>query len=148
MIPTIDPQALLEELERRDLATTRLAHYSRYALNVVPAHHHEVICEAIDDLLADQYDELIINSPPGSAKSTYTSHALAAYYLGRNPTHNVICATHTADLSERWSSKVQQTLQTQEHQRLFPHSSLSKDQTAKSRWATSMRGEFLASGCA
>lgn len=141
-----DPQELLRELERRDAAQSQLAPYAQYTLQVTPALHHRVICQAIDELLNDDYDELIINSPPGSAKSTYTSHALAAYYLGRYPTNNIICATHTADLSERWSAKVQASISTPEHQRLFPSSTLSRTQTAKSRWATSEGGEFLAAG--
>lgn len=115
-------------------------------MGVEPALHHEVICSHIDELLQDQYDELIINSPPGSAKSTYTSHALGSYYLGRYPDHNIIVATHTADLSERWSAKVRNTIASPEHTLLFPNSQLSKDSTAKARWATAQGGEFLAAG--
>lgn len=136
----------LEELEQREQAQATLAGYATYVLQVSPARHHRLICDAIDQLLQDEYDELIINSPPGSAKSTYTSHALAAFYLGRHPKNNVIIATHTADLSERWSGKVQTALQSQEHQLLFPNSTLSKTSTAKSRWATQEGGEFLAAG--
>jgi predicted phage terminase large subunit-like protein len=127
-------------------AASHLADYAAFALDVAPAAHHRLICEAIDDLLADEFDELIINSPPGSAKSTYTSHALGAFFLGANPRGNVIVATHTADLSERWSRKVRNTLASAEHQKVFPDSSLSADSTAVSRWATSLGGEMLAAG--
>ena len=137
---------MVAELHRIGRASRYLADYASHTLEVIPATHHRVICEAIDDLLDDQYDELIINTPPGSAKSTYTSHALGAYFLGRFPHKNIILATHTAELSERWSGKVRNTLTTQEHQRVFPDSALSKDTTARSRWATSLGGEFLAAG--
>ena len=130
----------------RSQASESLAGYARYVLDVSPALHHTLICEQIDHLLDDQFDELIINSPPGSAKSTYTSHALGAYYLGKYPTHNVIVATHTADLSERWSGKVRNSLASPEHSLIFPNSKLSKDSTARARWATSLGGEFLAAG--
>ena len=138
-------EILFEQLARQE-AEESLAGYARYVLEVSPARHHELICSHIDALLADEYDELIINSPPGSAKSTYTSHALGAYFLGRWPEQNVIIATHTSDLSERWSGKIQSSLTSPEHDLVFPLSKLSKDRTAKSRWATSLGGELLAAG--
>ena len=138
-------EILYEQLARQE-AEESLAGYARYVLGVSPARHHEIICQAIDELLADEYDELIINSPPGSAKSTYTSHALGGFFLGKNPESNVIIATHTADLSERWSAKIQNTICTAEHDLVFPNSKLSKASTAKSRWATTKGGELLAAG--
>jgi predicted phage terminase large subunit-like protein len=140
-----DEQAVVE-LWRRARATTALADYASFALDVVPAAHHRLICEAIDGLLADEYDDLIINTPPGAAKSTYTSLALSGYFLGRFPNENVILATHTAELAERWSRQVRDVVSSPEHQRVFPGSTLSKDSTAVGRWATQAGGEFLAAG--
>jgi predicted phage terminase large subunit-like protein len=139
-------QQALAILARREQAALHLGSYAQDAIAVTPATHHMAICNAIDELLADEYDELIINSPPGSAKSTYTSHALPAYFLGRFPDKNIICATHTAELSERWSRKVRNTVASPIHRSVFPASDLSKDSTAVSRWATSKGGEFLAAG--
>jgi len=137
-------QAAAELLSRRR-ATSVLSEYARRTI-AEPAAHHELICNAINELLNDEYDELIILAPPGSAKSTYTSHALPSFYLGKFPDHNVIIATHTSDLSEKWSRKVRNTFVSKEHVTIFPHSALSKDSTAVSRWATSQGGEFLAAG--
>ena len=139
-------EKVLAELARREQASHVLSHYAEYSLTVTPAAHHTLICQAIDELLNDEYDELIINSPPGSAKSTYTSHALPAYFMGRFPTKNVILATHTSDLSERWSRKVRNTVASPIHSNVFPTSTLSEDSTAVSRWATSLGGEVLAAG--
>ena len=129
MLPsaTVDAKtrSIIAELHRTMRAQMYLAEYARMALDVVPALHHRVICEAIDGLLNDEYDDLVINTPPGSAKSTYTSHALGSYFLGRFPKQNIILATHTADLSERWSRKVRATLASAEHARVFPASRLS-----------------------
>lgn len=148
LIPALTDEActLLVELHTVGRAARHLADYAQHTLDVTPATHHRLICDAIDDLLQDEYDELIINTPPGSAKSTYTSHALGAYFLGRSPTLNIILATHTAELAERWSGKVRNTIASPEHQRVFPDSMLSRDSTARSRWATSAGGEFLAAG--
>jgi predicted phage terminase large subunit-like protein len=133
----------------RARAATYLADYADCVVlddDAHPALHHRVICEHIDRLLDDEYDDLIINTPPGAAKSTYTSHALAAFYMGRFPRRNIILATHTADLSEKWSRKVRNTLADDRHAFVFPDSQLSKDSTAVSRWATRAGGEFLAAG--
>jgi predicted phage terminase large subunit-like protein len=138
--------ALVVELWRRARASTHLGDYAAFTLGVVPAAHHRLICEAIDGLLNDDYDDLLINTPPGAAKSTYVSHALAAYFLGRFPKENVILATHTAELAERWSRRVRDTVASPEHQRVFPGSALSRDSTAVGRWATVAGGEFLAAG--
>ena len=136
----------LEILEKREAGAISLASYAESVLEVAPAAHHVLICEHIDRLLDDEWDELIINTPPGAAKSTYTSHALPAYFMGRFPTKNVILATHTAELSERWSRKVRNSVACPDHTNIFPASELSKDSTAVSRWATSKGGEVLAAG--
>ena len=134
---------------RRGRAQRALVDYAKYAVldeKFTPALHHKIICDAIDKLINDEYDDLIINTPPGAAKSTYTSHALGAYYLGRFPKDNVILATHTGDLSERWSRMVRNTLEDTRHLEVFPTSTLSKDSTSVGRWATSLGGQFLAAG--
>ena len=142
----LNAEKVLAELARREQASRVLSRYAEYSLTVDPAAHHKLICQAIDELLNDEYDELIINSPPGSAKSTYTSHALPSYFMGKFPTKNVILATHTSDLSERWSRKVRNTVASPIHANVFPSSMLSEDSTAVSRWATSLGGEVLAAG--
>ena len=134
-----------KELLSRRRAAQSLASYAERCV-AVPALHHQLICQNIDELLNDDFDELIILAPPGSAKSTYTSHALPSYYLGRWPDHNIIVATHTSDLSEKWSRKIRNTYTSPEHKTIFPDSRLSKDSTAVSRWATSEGGELLAAG--
>lgn len=142
----LNAEKVLAELSRREAAAQALPAYARQVIEVQPAEHHILICEALDALLNDEYDELIINSPPGSAKSTYTSHVLPAAFMGRFPTKNIILATHTADLSERWSRKVRAAVASPKHNQVFPASTLSQDSTAVSRWATSKGGEVLAAG--
>lgn len=147
-MPVLDEQvvAALKELERREKSTGTLDGYAEYCLDVVPAAHHRLICQYIDKLLADEYDELIVLTPPGAAKSTYTSWALGAYYVGRWPEKNIIIASHTADLSEKWSRKVRNTVADKRHATLFPRSQLSQDSTAVHQWATTAGGEFKAAG--
>lgn len=141
-------EELLVQAILRAESRISLSRYAEYVLGLEPAAHHRLICDTIGRLLNDEFDDLLVCTPPGSAKSTYTSHALAAWYMGRFPTRNVILATHTAELSERWSRKARNTLPTARHQSVFPDPAcgLSRDSTAVSRWATVGGGEFLAIG--
>ncbi len=86
-----DREAIVS-LHARGRAANHLADYASLAVlddDMVPALHHKVICEHLDDLMDDRYDELIVCTPPGSAKSTYTSHALASHFMGRWPARSV-----------------------------------------------------------
>ena len=145
--PPTEDELLVQAILRAE-SQVSLSRYSEYVLGLEPALHHRLICDNIDALILGEFDDLLICTPPGSAKSTYTSHALSAYYMGRFPTHNTILATHTADLSEKWSRKARNTLPTTRHLSTFsdPACRLSRDSTAVSRWATTGGGEFLAIG--
>jgi predicted phage terminase large subunit-like protein len=142
----LDPHELIHVLEKRDNARAHLADYSRYVMEVTPAAHHELICEAIDELLADLYDELIILAPPGSAKSTYTSLALPGYFLGHYPKGHILTASYSVELAEKWGRKVRNYVDSPRYNAVFPDTTLSKDSTSAGRWATAQGGEFYAAG--
>src|SRR5215471_16068068 len=144
------PQQLYDELIARRAAQTSLAPYANYMLGVTPADHHALICQNIDDLLADDYDELIILAPPGSAKSTYTSVALPSFYVGhqelKSQPSNILTASYSTELAEKWGRRVRNTLQDPRFHNIFPNTSLAKDAAAISKWATQAGSEFYAAG--
>jgi predicted phage terminase large subunit-like protein len=105
-----------------------------------------LICKEIDSLLADEYDELIILAPPGSAKSTYTSIALPSYYLGKQPKGHVLTASYSTELAEKWGRRVRNTITTPAFARLFPGTNLAQDSKSAGRWATAEGGEFYGAG--
>lgn len=141
----VDAYQLLKQLEERDLARTQLASYSTYMDIGTPALHHHLICDAIDALLDDQYDELIILAPPGSAKSTYTSVALPSYFMGKFPKGHILTASYSTELAEKWGRRVRNIVDTPRFKALF-NVQLSKDATAATRWATNEGGEFYGAG--
>lgn len=141
-----DIQLLLAELEQRDQARAHLAAYSSYMLQVQPAAHHQLICQHIDDLLDDRFDELIILAPPGSAKSTYTSIALPSYFMGRFPQGQILTSSYSTELAEKWGRKVRNIVDSPRYRTLFPDVALSKDATAAARWALANGGEFYGAG--
>lgn len=140
-------ELLLAEIEQRAAAEQHLADYARRVVGVEPALHHRYICDELErGILNDEWDDCVVCMPPGSSKSTYVSHCFPAWFLGHFPDNNVILASHTATLAEKWSRRVRDTVASPEHTRVFEHSTLSKDSTSVSKWSTSKNGEFLAAG--
>lgn len=137
---------ILLEIEAKQQAQTSLAAYAERCLEVVPALHHRLICDNIDQLLQDDFDELIILAPPGSAKSTYTSIALSSYFIGRWPDKAILTCSYSTELAEKWGRRVRNQASTPIHRALFPDCQLSKDSLSAGRWATTLNGEFYAAG--
>lgn len=138
-------QDIIAELERRDRASNTLAGFAEAHMDVIPAEHHKLICQAIDELLNDEYDELIINTPPGAAKSTYTSIGLPAYFLNRWPAKQVLAASYSTELAEKWGRRVRNIVGSKEFHAAHD-ATLSADSRSAGRWATEQGGEFYAAG--
>lgn len=144
---TLTPYDAAAELLRRKMARKNLGPFAGYILNVRPAIHHLLICDHIERLLNDEWDELIILAPPGSAKSYYTSIALPPFAMGTSPTPiNVLTASYSAELAEKWGRRVRNIVGTEEFGALYPHIRLSEESKAAGRWATSRGDELYAAG--
>jgi hypothetical protein len=81
--------------------------------------HHALVCAALDAVHSGECDRLIVMMPPGSAKSTYGSTMFPAYFLGRNPQLNVLAASHTMELAERFGRRVRNEVASPRHRMLF-----------------------------
>lgn len=136
----------MRELLRRRTAAEHLADFVPYTLDLVPARHHRFICEALDRVTEGRSKRIILSAPPGSAKSTYASLAFPAFYMGRNPGHNVISSSHTADFAEGWGRKVRNLISTKEYADIFETTRLSEDSRAAGQWTLNTMGEYFAVG--
>jgi len=83
--------------------------------------------------------------PPGSAKSTCGSVRFPAYYVGRMPKNNIICASYGEHLANTFGRKVRNIVSTKEYNRLFGIT-LAEDSQAKGEWETSEGGSYFACG--
>lgn len=77
----------------------------------VPAAHHKLIIDALEELERGDNDRLMIFMPPGSAKSTYGSLLFPPWYMGRNPTHNIMTCSHTMNLAKRFGRRTRNIVQ-------------------------------------
>lgn len=108
-----------------------------------PAPHHLYIINEIEDFLRSDEEVILLEAPPGSAKSTYISRLLASSYLARNPTHSILSATHSAEFSARWGRQVRNDIALDGP---VLGLELADDSQAADRWALKSGGEYYGVG--
>jgi predicted phage terminase large subunit-like protein len=108
-----------------------------------PARHHKALIAKLEEVLKGSCDRLMVQMPPGSAKSTYASILFPAYYLGRHGEGQIIAASHTASLANHFGRLVRRTV-VDYGQELGV--ALTKDSRAASRFATEGGGSYFAAG--
>ena len=110
-----------------------------------PQTHHKLLCETLDEVIKGKKRRVMVFMPPGSAKSTYSTVRLPAYYLSKTERKGVICASHTAELASSFGRKVRNLVSSKEHRALF-NIELASDSKAKGEWETSTGGFYYACG--
>jgi hypothetical protein len=136
-------QNLLEMQRRRECRASFLA-WCRFALaptGQVPAAHHRLLIEELQAVGDGLVDRLMIFMPPGSGKSRYTSQLFPAWLLARRDGVQLIGASHTGELAEDFSGKVQ-TLVSEN----APTLGYRLRTEAVGRWYTTNGGGYLAAG--
>lgn len=119
--------------------------YCRYVGGVEPARHHRIMCQAFQPIADGGSKLIMLNAPPGSAKSTYASHLFPAYYMGKTG-KLVISGCHTYSLSEAFGKKVRALVKSERHQRVFPGGTIKTDTRAASNWALDNGAEYYGIG--
>lgn len=144
---SLPPEALALALELfgRDLRRSFLA-WCRFCLapiGQVPARHHRLIGQALQDVSKIPDARLMLLLPPGSAKSTYGSDLFPPWLLARAPRLNVIAASHTDSLAESFGRRARDRLA--EHGPILG-CQLDPRGTAAADWQTSNGGAYYAVG--
>lgn len=140
-----EEKRLLEELILREEASRSLHSFCRYVIGVEPARHHKIIIDALMRLLSGESKRLIITAPPGSAKSTYSSVAFPAFFVGYH-TGLIISASHTAGLAEDFGKKVRNIVHSEEYRKVFPDVYIPNDNRAAANWGTNTNSSYFAAG--
>ena len=120
-------KALMEELLFREEAQQSLSKYIEYVSGLKPPPHIELLCEKLEAVADGRIKRLMISMPPGHAKSFTASQHFPAWYLSKYGQKNLICATHTQELSDSFGLKVRNIIKGDEHRRVFPESGISAD---------------------
>lgn len=108
-----------------------------------PAKHHRLLMEQLEALSCGDIDRLMVQMPPGSAKSTYTSVLFPAWWFMRHPRDSIIATSHTASLATYFGRRARSIIAEEAHS--LGYDIATRDR-ANSHWSTSSGGEYYAIG--
>ncbi len=110
------------------------------------APHHRAIADRLRRVARGEIRRLMIFMPPRHGKSMLASEYFPAWYLGRNPTAQVIAATYAQGLADDFGRKVRNLVAGDVFSESFPQVSLSGDSQAANRFHTAQGGAYFAVG--
>lgn len=142
--PTLD-EAAAEVLRRRQ-ARENFSDFMAYMHGKSPPRHMEFLCNKLQEKMTRKGDRLLVCFPPGHGKSTVSSLYYPAFYLSKNPTHNIITVSHTESFAEQWGRKVRNIMLSDEYKVLFPEIEVSDDSRSAGRWDLKQGGSYYATG--
>lgn len=105
--------------------------------------HQRLLCDHLQAVERGDIKRLIVSMPPRHGKTLAMSQYFPAWYLGRNPSHQLILASYGGELAEA-NSRVVRNLLTDSR---YPFRvGVAKDSSAVNRWATDQGGIVIAVG--
>lgn len=141
-----DPALAADELLRRRQARRSLISFTEYTkADFKPAQHHRWIADALEKVERGEIKRLMLFMPPRHGKSELASRRFPAWYLGRNPTKQLITATYSTEFAEDFGRDVKEIVRDGDFRMLFDVS-LASDSAARGRWHTDSGGVYFAVG--
>lgn len=156
--PTTLPPSKLERITaeacRRSFArfVREFWHIAEPAVKYRHNWHIDVVCDRLQKVAERKIRKLIINIPPGFAKSLLTAVLYSAWRFLRNPKARLLFCSHSTNLAERDSVRCRNVVRSELYQRMvwalhlsspgeYPRWTLTDDQDTKDRWVTTETGE-------
>lgn len=109
-----------------------------------PNWHLEAMAAHLHACARGDITRLIINMPPRMLKSTLVSVAWPAWLLAQAPTTRILAASYAQSLATKHSVDCRAVMQSHWYRRAFPQTQLAADQNEKERFATTQRGQRIA----
>ncbi len=138
--------------ERREIRRSLIA-WANFRHPEKPPHpHHELLLTAVQALVEGRLihpatnravRKLIVEMPPGAAKSTYISVDTPPWYLARFPAHCVLACSHNKDLITGFSRQCRNTID--QHGATLGYG-LCRDSHAVDEWRTDKGGLYFCAG--
>lgn len=125
-------------------------HFLSYCATVTPTfeanHHHFTISKYLKRIAKKEPIRLIITLPPRHGKTFLISQHFPAWFLGHNPTNNVISTAYNQSLAEDYGKFVKNMMLDDRHQKIFPNVKLDFDTKSKKRFSLNQGGQYFAVG--
>lgn len=136
------------ELLARDDAHASLLAFAAYTHpQWTTAPHHRRICDLLERVERGEVKRAIIEAPPRHGKSELVSRRFPAWYLGRNPTREIISTAYGAELAiDEYGRKVRNIVRDPLFGNVFIGVTLAEDSQAAGRWNTNHGGGYLSAG--
>jgi predicted phage terminase large subunit-like protein len=103
----------------------------------------ELLASRLEAVRSGETKRLIVNIPPRYLKSLLGSVALPAWWLGHDPSAQVLCVSYAQDLADKLSRDCRAVMAAPWYQGLFP-TRLSRSRQAAGEYATTAHGCRLA----
>ena len=81
--------------------------------------HIELISNKLKELEEGNLKRLMVFLPPRSSKSVICSKLFPAWYIGRNPTHEILTVSHSDQLSSDFGRSVRDIVNAEEFNKIF-----------------------------
>ena len=148
--PYIDLNSLLSIRVQQQSKTDFITFVRQMAPSLVSdfkmGRHIEVISEKLQQLESGKIKRLMVFLPPRSSKSVICSKLFPAWYIGRNPEHEILTVSHSDQLSSDFGRSVRDVVNDEKFQDIFKGVNLRTDVRAAGKWKTNQGGTYYAAG--
>lgn len=140
-----------KEMARRELARKHIIPFvTRFKPDYKVGWVHKVFAAKLEkfyeDVKAGKQPRLMLFLPPRAGKSEVISNNFPSWILGKEPTWEIIMASHTVDLPVRFSRANRARIKDERYKVLFPETQLDKESTSANEWLTTKRGGLKCAG--
>lgn len=102
--------------------------------------HLRLVAGKLEEVAAGKTKRLIVTLPPRHGKSWLISRYFPAWYMGRNPTRQLLNCTHGGDLSTDFGREVRDLIEDEDFQLVFPGVRCKQDSHAANRFHVAKEG--------
>ena len=89
--------------------------------------HIEVISNKLKQLESGEIKRLMVFLPPRSSKSVICSKLFPAWYMGKNPEHEILTVSHSDQLSSDFGRSVRDIVSTEIYTKIFQFCIISRN---------------------
>jgi len=128
------------------LAFTRHMFKTRRGVDLKPAPHHSIVCNALERVVGGYCNRLIINIPPRSGKTEIAVKNFMAWCMGNFPDSEFIHASYSKRLATTNTWETRAIMQHEAFADVFGATQFRDDSNAKDEFRTSAGGIVYATG--
>jgi len=83
--------------------------------------HIKILSDKLQKVKDGEIKRLMVFLPPRSSKSVICSKIFPAWYIGNNPTHEILTISHSDQLASDFGRSVRDVVNTEQFQNIFPN---------------------------